>query len=156
MRQEMQQDVVSSLPGGLRLPIRALQYTATPFTAPLEMAHQAAKTYGPQAAAQGFGAAEKAISGVEQVGKKALSGMERVEKTVKSMAETVAERIPGNVSKKLLKVIQVAPQKLGQYAKALQAAMPRGSTALAATSYMLHTQYPEYREMLRQIEEEKE
>jgi len=47
-----------------------------------------------------------------------------------------------------------APQRLGRFAPIIQQAAQRGSQAVAATNYILQQSQPEYREMLRQMDEE--
>ena len=139
-RQELQRDIVADLPGSLRLPVRLAQYGLAPVTIPLELAHRFAQTYGPQVSAQAFKTAEKGIGLAESAAAKAKKAASQAFKT--------------SVSPKLLNKLKTVPQYFGPFAQALQKAAPRGSSALAATSYMLHQQYPEYRDLLSKLEDE--
>lgn len=58
---------------------------------------------------------------------------------------------PGTV---LHEVLSSAPQKLGKFAQPLQAAASRGPRAVAAADYLLQQRDPEYRALVKKLEEE--
>ncbi len=65
----------------------------------------------------------------------------------------VVPKLANTALNKLPDILKSAPEAFGKYAKPLMSAMQRGGTSLGATHYVLQNSDPEYRQMLKDMQE---
>lgn len=143
-------ELKSDIPGTAEHSLRTLRYGLGKVLLPLQWMHDLSQRYGNPMGAHGYRALEGLIEGAETGVRKGATKVGQTATTAARAASAAAfQKAP-----KIMTALQKMPNYFGPFTFALKKAASQGATSLGATSYMLHQQYPEYRDLLDKLEAE--
>lgn len=114
---------------------------------------------------------EKLVSAIKTAGGVALDSTVGSIPGARFLADKVVDKYGNKITEKVFdspsvqkgvqtlgsninKIVETAPEALGKYAPVLQKALTRGGASLGATHYVLENSDPEYRKMLKNLQDQ--